>query len=196
MMLSSRKSKVEGRAPVRGATDLSCPRLSTLDPRHGFTLIELILVLTLLAVATSLIAPSLSSFFRGRAIDSEARQLLALAHAGQSRAIADGFPVLLWIDASRNSYGLEQESSDSKAGGAPDGKAESFDFENQLRIDTGNASPLPVNGRSLPAIRFMPDGTIDENSATSLHLLAASGESLWLIQSTNRLGYEIRSTDR
>jgi Tfp pilus assembly protein FimT len=160
-------------------------------------LIELILVLTLLAVATSLIAPSLSSFFRGRAIDSEARRLLALTHAGQSRAVSGGFPVLLWVDASQHAYGLEEEAAaDSRSnGGSPDPKAEEFGFEEQLKIDTGNATPLPVNGRSLPAIRFMPDGTIDENSATTLHLAAVSGETLWVVQATNRLGYEIHSTD-
>src|SRR5262249_9004612 len=39
----------------------------------GFTLIELILVMALLTVAVSVTAPALSNFFRGRALDSEAR---------------------------------------------------------------------------------------------------------------------------
>ena len=57
--------------------------------RHteAFTLIELILVLALLVIITSLVAPAMSNFIRGRALDSEARRLFALMHAAQSRAI-------------------------------------------------------------------------------------------------------------
>jgi type II secretion system protein H len=165
--------------------------------QQAFTLIELILVLTLLAILTSLAAPSLSSFFRGRALDSEARQLLSLTHAGQSRAVSDGFPMLLWIDLPGHAYGLVEEAA-SQNGNSPaaDPKAEEFTFEDPLQIETVNASPLPVNGRSLPAIRFLPDGTIDENSASTVRLTAPSGETLWLIRSADHRSYEIRNSDK
>ena len=78
--------------------------------RRGFTLIELILVLTLLAIAASLIAPALSGFFRGRALDSEARRLLSLTRAAQSRAVSEGMPMLLWVDAAQGAYGVEEET--------------------------------------------------------------------------------------
>ena len=47
---------------------------------RAFTLIELILVMALLTIAASLVAPKMASFFRGRAHDQEARRLLALTH--------------------------------------------------------------------------------------------------------------------
>ena len=47
--------------------------------RRGFTLIELVLVMTLLIVVISFSAPSLGKFFRGRALDGEARRLLSLS---------------------------------------------------------------------------------------------------------------------
>lgn len=198
-----RESRVESRAPANGAKPGLCPRPSTswrveaeprrLDPRRGgFTLIELILVLTLLAVLTSLAAPSLSSFFRGRALDSEARQLLSLTHAAQNRAVSEGFPMLLWVDSQGHDYGVVEEASAQKA----DPKAEEFAFDEQLQIEAVGASPLPVNGRSLPAIRFLPDGAIDEASASKVRLTAPSGETLWLIRSANHPGYEIRNTDK
>ena len=158
--------------------------------RRGFTLIELILVLTLLAILTSLAAPSLSSFFRGRALDSEARQLLSLTHAAQSRAVSEGFPMLLWIDSKGHGYGVVEEAGGQKA----DPKAEEFSFDDQMQIDAVGASPLPVDGRSLPAIRYLPDGTIDENSASTMRITAPSGETLWLVRSASHPGYEIRNT--
>lgn len=165
--------------------------------QQAFTLIELILVLALLAIATSLIAPSLFNFFRGRAIDSEARQFLALTHAGQSRAVAEGFPMLLWIDAPAGSYGLEQEFASGKAGTQDaDPKAQEFTLDGDIQIQAVDASPLSVNGRYLPAIRFLPDGTIDDASAATVCLTGAGGDSLWLVEATNHLGYEIRATNK
>jgi type II secretion system protein H len=164
---------------------------------HAFTLIELILVLTLLGIVAALATPSLSAFFRGRALDSEARQLLSLTHAGQSRAVADGFPMLLWIDSQQRAYGLQEEGTMQNGNSQDtDPKAEEFTFGDNLQIEAVNASLVSVNGKSLPAIRFLPDGTADENSATRVRLTGQNGETLWLIQTTNRLSYEIRNSDR
>jgi type IV fimbrial biogenesis protein FimT len=167
----------------------------------AFTLVELILILALLAIATSIAAPSLSSFFRGQALRSEARQLLSLSHAGQSRAISGGFPTLLWIDAPGRAYGLLEDAATQTSGqtGASqdtDPKAETFLLDDNLQIEAVNASSVPVNGRSLPAIRFLPDGMVDETSPKTVRLTAQSGESLWLVQATNRLSYAISDSDK
>src|SRR6516162_6663029 len=66
--------------------------------RPAFTLIELILVLALLVIITSIAAPTMSRFIRGRALDSEAQRMMALMHAAQSRAVSEGAPMMLWLD--------------------------------------------------------------------------------------------------
>lgn len=165
--------------------------------KRAFTLVELILVLTLLAIIISVAAPSLRNFFRGRELDSEARRLLSLTHAGQSRAVSEGLPMLLWIDKDERSYGLQEETSAQN--GDPknaDPKADQFGVSEKMEVQAVNATPIPVNNKSLPAIRFMPDGTIDETSASLLHLVSESGASLWLVEATNRMSYEIRNTDK
>ena len=72
---------------------------------------ELILVLALLVIVTSLAAPAMSNFIRGRALDSEARRLVALMHAGQSRAVSEGLPMVLWVDEKQGAYGLQAEAT-------------------------------------------------------------------------------------
>ena len=177
--------------------DAQRPGAPYLVARRAFTLIELILVLALLAVVTSLSAPSLSRFFRGRTLNSETRQLLSLTHAGQSRAVSEGFPVLLWIDTQGREYGLQLETTSSK-GNSPDAdpKAEQFAFDDNLKIEAVNAPSVTLNGRSVAAIRFLPDGAADETSPTTLRVASRNGEVLWLIQATNRLSYEIRNSDK
>jgi len=159
---------------------------------HAFTLIELILVMTLLVITTALVAPSLMGFFRGRTLDSEARQLLSLTHAGQSRAVSEGMPILLWVDAKQNTYGLEEETP--AAGGDP--KAITLQLDDSVRVQVENATSTPITMGNLPAIRFLPGGTIDENSPHSLRLTDAGGNTLWLVESANHMGYEIQETNQ
>jgi type II secretion system protein H len=156
--------------------------------RRAFSLIELILVMAVLAVAVATVGPMLAKFFRGRALDSEARRLLSLTRAGQSRAVSEGLPVLLWVDAPGRAYGLEQET----AGGAADPKSLAFSLEENVALEVVGAALLPLNGRRLPAIRFLPDGSTDESSPAALRLSGADGATLWLARTDGGRSYEIR----
>src|SRR5882724_2717216 len=98
-----------GLQPGVGALRRNAPCLRL--TRCAFTLIELILVMTVLTIAVAIAAPALANFFRGRTLDSEARRLLALTRQGQSRAISEGIPMELWLDTARGAYGLEAEPS-------------------------------------------------------------------------------------
>ena len=193
MKLLGRESKVESRVPGTGAMEILCPRPSTLDPRpKAFTLVELLLVLALLVIVTSLAAPAMSNFIRGRALDAEARRLAALIHAGQSRAVSEGLPMVLWVNEKQNAYGLTAETS----GRNGDPKAENLTADENVRLAVLNAGAALTTFQNQPAIRFLADGTIDENSPLALRLVDAKGRALWLVETGNRLGYEIRDTDK
>jgi type II secretion system protein H len=182
--------------------------------RRGFTLIELILVMALLTIVISLTAPKLSRFFHGRTLDSEARRLLALTRSGQSRAVSEGMPMDLWVDAQQGAFGLQAEASYDTS----DPKAVDFTLDSGLQLEVVNKTvAAPVNTvtmnqaqrastasvprvnlvhANLPTIRFLPDGSIGEASPQSLHLSSSDGGSLWLAQARDGVNYEIRSTDK
>jgi type II secretion system protein H len=159
----------------------------------AFTLIELILVLALLVVITSLAAPAMANFIRGRALDSEARRLFALMHAGQSRAVSEGMPMVLWVDEKQGAYGLQVETN----GKTGDPKAENLTVDSTLQIAVLNSGlSTPTTFNHLPAIRFLADGSVDENSPQTLQLTDSAGVSRWLIESRNHTGYEIRDSNK
>lgn len=160
--------------------------------QRAFTLIELILVLTLLAIVTSVIAPSLGSFVRGRALDSEARRLLALTRAAQSRAVSEGMPMLFWMDTAQRAYGVEKEAT-AESG---DPKAMSFSLDDNVQLEAADFASAAIKVRKLPAIRFLTDGTIEEGSLQTFRLRDSTGATLWLIETRNRMGYEIRTSDK
>ena len=162
---------------------------------RGFTLIELVLVMTLLIVVISFTAPSLGKFFRGRALDGEARRLLSLSREGQSRAASEGVPVILWVDASSRQYGLEQDLSYVER----DDKALTYTLDRDVAIEVvdgalSSAYMLEGGPSNLPGIRCEPDGSFGEASPEALRLQDRDGAVLYLEKSRNRLNYEIRNT--
>lgn len=159
--------------------------------RLAFTLIELILVLALLVVITALVVPRMSGFVQGRALDSESQRLMALMHATQNRAVSEGRPMMLWVDEKAGTYGAAAETS----GQDGDAKAEDLSVDATLQLavlKTGTGTQTTF--RNLPAIRFLPDGTVDEGSPQTLKLTDKAGFARWLVQAGNHQGYEINDT--
>jgi type II secretion system protein H len=178
---------------ARGATRPAGIRHSSL--RRGFTLIELILVLALLVIITSITVPTMARFIRGRALDTEARRLVAVTHAAQSRAVSEGMPVMLWVNEQAGTYGFASESSAQTGAQAGDPKAETLTADSTLAISVLNTTVgVPTTFNNLPAIRFQADGTVDENSPQTLRLTDSDGFSRWLVESRYHTGYEITDT--
>ena len=181
---------------------------------RAFTLIELILVMAILTMAVSVTAPTLSHFFRGRTLDAEARRILALTHSGQNRAVSEGIPIDLWVDANQGRVGLDAEPSFETS----DSRAVEFDLDAGVQIEavknniptttlTPVRSPLHpqtmasvprvnLTHSALPTIRFLPDGSVSETSPQSLRLTGRDGVSLWVSLGQDKLSYEIRRTDQ
>ena len=66
-------------------------------------------------------------------------------------------------------------------GGDP--KAENLTVDENVQIAVLNAGATALTTfQNLPAIRFLADGTIDENSPQTLRLADAKGNALWLIE--------------
>lgn len=158
------------------------------DTRGAFTMIELILVLALLVIVTSIAVPPMARFIRGRALDSEAMRLMALMHAAQSRAVSEGAPMMLWVDEKGGAYGISAET----VGQNGDAKAEELTIDSVLAITVANlGTGARTTFNNLPAIKFLPDGTIDEDSPQTLTLADADGFSRQLTETKARTGYEV-----
>jgi len=168
---------------------------------RAFTLIELLLVLSLLSVVIAVESPTLARFFRGRNLDAEAQRFLALTRYGQNRAVAEGIPMVLWMDAENGQYGLEAEATYAEE----DPKAMPFEIspDVELEVDeafTSTRSTLPRSttelAGNLPAIRFTPDGFFNEDSPQYVlfrETREGSTGKLWVGLSRNRLNYEIKT---
>jgi Tfp pilus assembly protein FimT len=168
--------------------------------RAAFTLIELILVMTVMIIAIAVIFPSMEGFARGRNLDNEARQFLELTRYGQSRAISEGIPVELWINPQQETYGLQVLPSYTESQTNP----MVFNLDKSVQI-TFSAPPTVLtrsnywtqpSGHSgfLTKIRFQPDGFISDTSPENIFFLEQGGPGeMWLAETPTHLRYELKT---
>lgn len=121
---------------------------------RAFTLLELILVMALLLIVLAVAAPSLAQFFRGRFLDGEARRLLALTRYGQSRAVSEGVPVLLWLNAESNQYGLRIDPRFRDPPKTPTRSVSTGASRSRSRPVSPNSPPMSCRGRPPPCCRI------------------------------------------
>ena len=168
----------------------------------GFTLIELIVVMAMLLIVLGICFPSLKNFFRGRNLDAEARRLLSLTRYGQSRAVSEGIPMLLWVDAQDRTYGLQAQPGFLDL----DRKAVEYSMDEGLTVEVSappataqisNQKRALLKTANLPAIRINAEGFIEESSPETivLHQTDYGNEhDVYISQAGSRLNYEITST--
>lgn len=184
--------------------------LRTGNPRKNakclaFTLIELIVVMTLLVVVIGLGAPSLSRFFRGRAVETEASRFVALTRYAQSEAVTRGKPMVLWVNMDNRTYGMREEyrfgasqRSARRQSGLSDTRNDVDATDDERRVyELSKDVNLEIDRNhritnSMVTMRFVPDGTIDEASLAFVVIRSErDGDSIPIMQSSNRLRYEI-----
>ena len=154
------------------------------------------LVMALLLIGAAMVAPRMVSFFRGQALSHETRRMLALVHYAQSRAIAEGVPVVLWFNPAKSTYGQNIQAGYAET----DERASSFALESSLTLEAPSKEAPPVSElgdeklglpEGLPTIRFTPDGFYDNVSVTKLVVHQGTEAALQLVPTANRLDYEI-----
>jgi hypothetical protein len=144
--------------------------------------------------------------------------LVSLTHYGQSRAVSEGIPMMLWINPELGQYGLEAEYSFQNI----DDHAVDYQLDPDLRFDiellsqsqqqqqqqrpgmqssqTLSPQMLQVRaalaaqtasrfGKNAAVIRFTPDGFIDDSSPQNIWLRDQKGQQ----QSRSRMAIDADS---
>lgn len=181
-------------------------RHHTKKSSRAFTLIELMLVMTILLTVLAVSFPSLRGFFRGRHLDHEARRFVSLTRYAQNRAIAEGYPMVLWVDVKEGTYGMQAQTGYLDE----DDKSVEYEVHETLKMEVSrsvivrNAGTQRAERNSvvgnLPAIKFNPDGFYADTSPEEIVLIqegeSGSKEEVVIAKSLNRLGYEITTSNQ
>lgn len=167
----------------------------------AFTLVELMLVMTVLLVVVAVSIPTLSSFFRGRHLNSEVSRFMSLSRFAQSRAVSEGIPMTVWIDMRNKSYGLSAAAGYTEL----DTNAVEYTMHESLEVEfllpAQQQASLVMNSfgqaaatsAQLAMIRYQPDGFIDPAGPDPIWFTQGDRQTLWLTRHSNGRTYEIQT---
>ena len=140
--------------------------------RDGFTLIELVVVLTLIAILSAAILPEMRGSMEETVLRATARDLVAACQAANARAVASGQAQQLILDTGAHRYRIEALREPSERGQAAAGP----DAGEKGRLDARiTVEVVRADGASAGApmrLEFQPDGT---SSAGDILLRDRSG---------------------
>jgi type II secretion system protein H len=154
----------------------------------GFTLVELILVMALLAIVAAFSAPSLARSLHQRNLDGEAARLLALTEYGRDEAISQGVPMTIWIDP-KGRMGVEPKSGYY----GDDTRSREFELNADIHFELDRtASQSGV----VEAMEFSPDGMPASSSIDAVRLVDRFQSLITVARTTDGWGYEIVKEQR
>ncbi|MGB0582625.1 MAG: pilus assembly FimT family protein [Limisphaerales bacterium] len=156
--------------------------------QNAFTLIELILVMGVLATLAAIVIPRFSGFLKGQDISMESKRFVALTQSAHNEAISSGLAQTLWINPNNRTYGLRETAGYSELTNS--GKIYSLGDNLQFELDSFAARTLGEF-----AIRFLPDGDIEEGSVTNLAIERLNEERMWIGLNTNGFDFEILGSE-
>ena len=117
--------------------------------QRGFTLIEILAVVAILALVAAVVVPNLSGF-RMRALRGEAQQLAAHLELARQRAIVTGVPHRVLLEIDQAEYRLEWLAEDPETAElAPAEKA-------SAELDLNGNTPLDLSAPPAPVVDFQP----------------------------------------
>ena len=112
--------------------------------QSGLTLVELIVVLAILAVLTTLVSPALTSLMPGYHLRAAADDMIAQARRARSMAFSTNKPAGFFIDVSERQTFAEDKAPST--------------WPQDISVNVTSAKYLQ-RGSSISEIRFYPDGT-------------------------------------
>lgn len=132
--------------------------------RDGFTLMELMIVVTLLVILTGIVSPVFSGTMRDLRSDNSVRKLVSIMEYAQTRAVTDAAEYRVFIAPEDRQYWLEKST-------IYDGTAVQFErvfdrliedtvFPEHVDVDVREARQF--RGQRVFFVSFFPNGMCDE----------------------------------
>ena len=122
----------------------------------GFTLLELIVVMAIIAIMVALTAPQLRGFIKGRRPVDLANGIVTMCHWARSQAIASGDTYELVIDSSQGTVSVATVDLSGQPQQVTDAMVRPITAPQGLSVE----SDFPVTN-GVQATQFHPSGRVD-----------------------------------
>ena len=151
----------------------------------GFTLVELVVVMALLAIVAALSAPAMSRSIRARNLNGEAARFIAATEYGRDEAVSQGVPMTVWIDPATQRFGV-----DPRAGfEGIELRSREFAVNADIHFEMDGAV---AGGGIVQVAEFAPDGVPGTASLETVRLVDRFDSEVIVVRTKDGWGYEIQ----
>ena len=148
----------------------------------GFTLVELVVVMALLAIVAALSAPVMSRSIRARNLNGEAARFIAATEYGRDEAVSQGVPMTVWIDPATQRFGVEPRAGFEGI----ESRNREFAVNADIHFEMDSAAAGIVQ-----AVEFAPDGVPSTTSVETVRLVDRFQSVVTVVRTKDGWGYEI-----
>jgi type II secretion system protein H len=159
------------------------------DSAPGFTLVELVLVMALLAVIAAFAAPSLARSMRQRNLNDEAARLLALSEYGRDEAVSQGVPMSVWVDPKGQRMGVEPKTGFD----GDDTRTREFTLNPDIHFEIDRTA---TQSGVVEVMEFAPDGAPSSSSIDVVRLVDRFQALVTVARTSDGWSYEIVKEQR
>ena len=156
----------------------------------GFTLVELIIVMALLAIVAALSAPLLSNSLRQRNLEDEATRLLAMTEYARDEATSQGIPMVISFDQRTQIIAVEPKTGYE----GDERRIREFSLGPDIQLSVQDAASKKRSNAEVA--EFTPEGVPSLDSAEILELKNRYNGVISVARTTDRWGYEIVKATR
>jgi len=122
-----------------------------MKPNTGFTLLELMLVISILAILSVASAPNIISWFEGRKLSSASRDVLSVMQAARLRAVKERANAVVSFNVANNTF----EAFVDDGGGTPANSGNNTRDGGETLIRSGDLASIDVTGANFGGNAFV-----------------------------------------
>ena len=151
----------------------------------GFTLVELVVVMALLAIVAALSVPAMSRSIRARNLNGEAVRFIAATEYGRDEAVSQGVPMTVWIDPATQRFGVEPRAGFEGV----ESRNREFAVNADIHFEMDSAA---AGGGIVQAVEFAPDGVPTTASLETVRLVDRFESEVIVVRTKDGWSYEIQ----
>lgn len=167
--------------------------------RHGFTLVELLVVVSIVGILAAICVPAAGSYYTDCSMKVSLSEIASMVREVRAQALMSGdYKAVCFNTVSGEMTLVTDRGADGKWNTADDVKSRSHRLGGSVRFGFGSCGPIPGLAEVADGVSFQTNNSLVCNpdlssNAGTVYLTSAYSKAMAITVNSNSEGYKIRS---